>query len=418
MAKVLTQAALDALKPSDRRREVPDAKVAGLNFILQPSGKASWAFRFRWGGKTAKLTLGPSPAVDLPTARNLARKAAAELAIGVDPRAKKRAAKAEARETAESKLDQIETVVEAFLRRYAMKRTRENTWKETERLLTREVVVAWKGRRLSSIRRAEIHAMLDKIVDRPAPVTANRTFSALRQLCEWCVERQIIELSPCTGVKAPSPEQSRDRTLSDDEIRAGWKAFDAVGYPFGDLAKMLLLLGQRLREIASAPWSEFDLEGKVWRLPAERTKNNTSHEIPLSDAVLRILGRLPRIEAGGGQAGFLFTANGRKPIDDFHKGKRRIDALMLADLAVLPRWTLHDLRRSCASGMAELGIAPHIVEAVLNHRSGTIRGVARIYNRFDYRAEKRAALLRWADHVERLASGVEAENVVELAARR
>jgi integrase len=410
VAKVLTQVALDALKPSDQRREVPDAKVAGLNFILQPSGKASWAFRFRFGGRTAKLTFGPYPVLGLAAARDLARKAAAELANGVDPRAKK----AEAREAAESKLDQIETVVAAFVKRYAMKRTRENSWRETERLLTREVVGEWKGRRLSSIKRAEIHAMLDRIVDRPAPVTANRTFAVLRQLCAWAMERGLIDFSPCAGVKAPAAEQSRDRVLSDEEIVAAWKAFDTVGYPFGDLAKLLLLTSQRLREVASAPWSEFDLEGKVWHLPKERTKNGVSHEIPLSEAVLRILGPLPRIEAGGGQAAFLFTANGRKPIDDFHKGKRRIDALLPA----LPRWTYHDLRRSAASGMAGLGIAPHIVEAVLNHRSGTIRGVARIYNRFDYRIEKAAALTRWADHVERLVSGAPADNVVELATVR
>jgi integrase len=413
MAKVLTQAALDALKPSNTRREIPDAKAGGLYFVLQPSGKASWAYRYKVGRASKKLTLGGYPAIGLAEARAAVRKAAAQRDGGVDPAAAKASAKAVVREAAESKPDQIETVVEAFIKRYAMKRTRERSWKETERLLMQEVVRPWKGRRLSSVKRAEIHALLDKIVDRPAPVTANRTFAVLRQLCGWCVERQIIELSPCSGV-APSPEQSRDRTLSNDEIGAAWRAFDAVGYPFGDLAKLLLLTGQRLREVASSSWSEFDLEGKIWRLPAERAKNNTSHEIPLSDAVLRILTALPRIEAGGGQGGFLFTANGRKPIDDFHKGKRRIDTLMLAELAVLPDWVMHDLRRTCASGMAELGIAPHIVEAVLNHRSGAIPGIARVYNRFDYRAEKRAALDAWSRRLEAIVTGADVSNVVPL----
>jgi len=182
------------------------------------------------------------------------------------------------------------------------------------------------------------------------------------------------------------------------------------------------LTGQRLREVAAAPWSEFDLEGKVWRLPKERTKNGVGHEIPLSEAVLRILRSLPHIEG----ASFLFTLSGVKALDDFSKGKLRIDARMLTELrrehgdetVALAPWVLHDLRRSCASGMASLGIAPHIVEAVLGHRGGVVSGIARIYNRFDYRSEKAAALERWADHVERLASGAEAGNVVELAKAR
>jgi integrase len=211
--------------------------------------------------------------------------------------------------------------------------------------------------------------------------------------------------------------------LGDEELMAAWKAFDAVAYPFGDLAKLLLLTGQRLREGAGAPWSEFDLEGKVWRLPKERTKSGVGHEIPLSDAALRILGSLPRFEARGSQAAFLFTLSGVKALDDFSKGKLRIDARMLTELrrergdetVALEHWTMHDLRRSCASGMASLGIAPHVIEAVLGHR-GVIKGVAATYNKYSYLPEKRAALQRWADHVERLASGGEARNVVELAA--
>jgi Arm DNA-binding domain len=174
MAKVLTQVALDALKPTDKRREIPDAKVAGLNFILQPSGKASWAYRYPFAGKTAKLTLGPSPAIGLATARDLARKSAADVASGVDPRAKKKAAKAEARQPA---LDLIENVVSAYIDRYARRHTRERSWRQTERLLVRGIVSPWGKRRLSEIRRPEIVALLDPMADR-APTVANRTLSA------------------------------------------------------------------------------------------------------------------------------------------------------------------------------------------------------------------------------------------------
>jgi integrase len=419
-ARVLTQAFLDSIKPTDRREEYPDTKAPGLRHTVQPSGARSWEWRFRWAGRPAKATFGSYPPIDLKTARDLGRKAAADLASGVDPRAKKRDAKVAARETSKPELDEIERVVGLFIARYA--RPKNRSWAESERLLKAEVVSQWRGRALSSIRRRDVVALLDRIIDRGSPVTANRVFSNFRRLCGWCVERELLEVSPCAGLKAPSPEQSRDRTLSDDEIRAAWKAFEAVGYPFGTLAKLLLLTGQRLREVAAAPWSEFDLEGKVWRLPKERSKTGVGHEIPLCDAVLRILESLPRIEP----ARFLFTLSGVKALDDFSKGKLRIDARMLTELrrerqdetVALEHWTLHDLRRSLASGMASLGIAPHVVEAVLGHRGGVVSGIARIYNRFDYRSEKAAALERWADHVERLATGAEGENVVEFGKAR
>jgi integrase len=425
MAKVLTQAALDALKHTDKRQEIADAKVVGLFHILQPkpSVSRSWAYRYRLLGTTAKHTLGSYPAIDLKTARDLARKAAADVANGVDPRAKKRAAKVAAKAASKPELDEIERLVGLFIARYA--RPKNRSWAESERLLKAEVVSQWRGRALSSIRRRDVVALLDRIVDRGSPVTANRVFSNFRRLCGWCVERELLEISPCAGLKAPSPERSRDRVLSDEEIRAAWKAFDTVGYPFGDLAKLLLLTGQRLREVAAAPWSEFDLEGKVWRLPKERTKGGVGLEIPLSDAVFAILRSLPRFEARGGQAAFLFTLSGVKPLDDFSKGKLRIDARMLTELrrergdetVALEHWTMHDLRRSFASGSASLGIAPHIIEAVLGHRGGVVSGIARIYNRFDYAGEKRSALERWGRHVEALVTGETEANVVELKAR-
>src|SRR5271165_414192 len=319
MAKILTQAAIDAVlrHPPDKRREIPDAKAAGLHLILQASGASSWALRYRFQGKSRKFTLGPYPALGLAAARDRAAKARALLADGIDPAAKKRDAKVAAREASKPELDEIERVVDLFIARYA--RPKNRSWQESERLLKTEVVSQWRGRALSSIRRRDVVALLDRIIDRGSPITANRVFSNFRRLCGWCVERELLEVSPCAGVRPPSPERSRDRTLSDEEIRAAWKAFDAVGYPFGDLAKLLILTGQRLREVAGAPWSEFDLEGKVWRLPKERTKNGVGHEIPLSEAVLRILRSLPHIEG----ASFLFTLSGVKALDDFSKGKLR-----------------------------------------------------------------------------------------------
>ena len=404
-ARVLTQAFLDAIRPTDKREEYPDLKQPGLRLIVQTSDARSWALRYRFGGRSAKLTLGGYPSLGLATARNKAAKAAASLADDVDPGALKKAAKA----VSEPKLDLIENVVESFIKRYAQRQTRENTWRETERLLTREVVSQWRGRSIAAIRRRDVVSLLDPIADR-APIVANRTFSALRKMFGWAVERGLIETSPCVGVRPPSKETSRERTLDDAEIAALWQATAEIAYPFGPLVRMLLLTGARLREAGEARWPEVDLEAKTWTIPRERSKNDVASEVPLSPQMLAILESLPHFEG----CDFIFTIDARRPIGGFHRGKRRLDALM----APATPFTLHDLRRTCASGMAGLGIAPHIVEAVLNHKSGTIKGVAAVYNRYSYATEKRAALERWADHIERLVTGAEASNVVELAAAR
>ena len=173
MAKVLTQATLDALKPSDKRREIPDAKATGLYHVIQPSGARSWAYRYKVGQTSRKLTLGPYPLISLAMARDKARKAAVERIEGVDPAAAKQAAKAAAREALKPKFD-FEAFVDSFVTRYLQRQTRETTWREAERLLKREAVPAWRGRDPATIQRRDVVALLDPIADR-APVVANRT---------------------------------------------------------------------------------------------------------------------------------------------------------------------------------------------------------------------------------------------------
>jgi integrase len=417
MAKDLTVKALENLRPGPARREVPDGHTRGLFYVLQPSGSASWAYRYRFAGKTKKLTLGPYPALDLKASRQKAIEAAQTLARGDDPAAAKQVAKIAVRASSEPERDLVETVAETFVQRYAKKKTREKTWAETERLLNREVVQPWRGRRLSAIKRADVHELLDRIVDR-APIVANRTLAVLRRMCAWAVERGLIESSPCEKVRAPAAETSRDRTLDNDEIRAAWAAFEGVGWPFGPLAQLLLLTGQRLREVGEARWQEIDFAAKTWTIPKERAKNGVAHEIPLSAAALRILEALPRIEAGRRPAAFIFTANGHSAVSGFSRAKVAFDkAIVVTGEAPMAPWTMHDLRRTVASGMAGLGIAPHVVEAVLNHKGGSIKGVAAIYNRYNYGAEKRTALEAWGRYVDGLVSGAPG-NVVELAKAR
>jgi integrase len=232
-------------------------------------------------------------------------------------------------------------------------------------------------------------------------------------------------------VRAPAAENSRDRVLTDSEIKAAWEAFEAIGWPFGPLAQLLLLTGARRDEVADARWPEIDLDKKIWTIAKERAKNGVAHEIPLSDAAVAILKSLPRIRDGR-KSDLVFTTTGKTSVSGFSRAKEQFDAVILdafraaavvrdddlEQVRAPAHWTFHDLRRTAASGMAGLGIAPHVVEAVLNHKSGTIKGVAAVYNRYSYADEKRAALETWARKLDAIVSGKPAGNVVELAQAR
>jgi len=418
MARALTVKAIETMKPGATRREIPDGYIAGLFFILQPSGKASWAVRYRVARQTRKLTIGAYPGIDLKAARELARTALVKVAGGEDPAADKKVARATARLPADR--DLVEKIVPNFIERYAKANTRESSWRETERILNREIIGVWKGRRLSQITRGDVHELLDGIVDRGAPIMANKTLAAVRRMCGWAVERDIIPASPCNGVKAPSAERSRDRVLSDDELRATWQACETIGWPFGPLFQLLILTGQRRDEVAEMRWAEVDLDTRSWTLPKERTKNDKQHQVPLSDAVIEILASVPRIRGKD----FVFTMNGEKPVCGFDRAKARVDALMRealgkpADGREAPaRWTLHDLRRTFASGLARLGINLPLIEKSLNHTSGSFAGIVGVYQRHSFADEKRTAFDTWARFVETLVSGKAPANVVRLAGR-
>jgi integrase len=405
MRRGLTARAIEAIQPPATRREIADSYLPGLYLIVQPTtGAKSWAVRYRHNGTTRKLTLGSYPAIDLKAARELGSKALRVVAEGRDPGEEKAQARTK-------RPDSVDRIVEQFLERHCRRINRPKTAYETERLLRRHVLPRWHGRNIDSITRRDVLDVLDRVVDSGASIEANRALSAVRKLFNWALSRDIVASSPCVGVKPPSAEHSRDRVLSDDELRLVWKAADKLGFPFGSVVQLLALTGQRRDEVGQMRWSEVDFNKRLWTLPRERMKANLPHEVALSAPAIDILKSTPRLAGSD----LVFSTNGATPASGYSKAKRRIDALLPSGT---PHWTLHDLRRSVASGMARLGVSLPVIEKVLGHRSGSFRGVVGVYQRHDFADEKRHALEAWGSFVTALVEGKPASKVVRLRGKR
>lgn len=397
----LTAAAVDKMQPTERRQEIPDSLCTGLYLTVQPSGKKGWQVRYRHSGTHRRMTLGSYPVLSLADARTRARDALAAATEGRDPAEEVRAAKAP---KAENERDKVRVLFEQYAKRHLASLKSGDVVK---RELDRFVVEAWGDRDIRDIAKRDVIDLLDGIADSGRVVTANRIRAYLNKFLNWCVERDILPMSPATGVKPVAKEASRDRVLTDDEIRWFWAACDAEGFPWGPLGKVLLLTGQRLNEAAQITTGE--IGGNLWHLAAERTKNGRAHDVPLSGAVLDVLAGMDRIE---GQPGFYFTTTGNSPVSGFFKARaslaeamEQIAAKERGEPVEIPRWTFHDLRRTAATGMARLGIPVRVTEAVLNHVSGTGGGIVAVYQRHDYADEKRQALDAWARFVGQIVAG-------------
>jgi integrase len=267
--------------------------------------------------------------------------------------------------------------------------------------------------------------LLEKIDRERGPYMSNRTLAAVRRLFSWAVERDVIDTSPAANVKPVGKEVSRDRVLTDDELRAFWKATEGDDYPWAPFLRTLLLTAQRRSEVATMRWQDLDLDSEkpLWSIPRELVKADRVHDVPVVPEIVGILKDLPRH-----QGPHVFTTgDGTAPISGFTLAKRRLDEKMVEimheaeeeagddpETVELPRWTLHDLRRSAASHMAQLGFPPHVVGAVLNHSPGGTHGITAIYVRFRYDDERRQALEAWARQLEQIVAGAPPANVVAL----
>ncbi len=412
----LTALAVEKLKPpATGQADHYDTGFPGLALRISHGGTRTWTYKLRAHGRQRKMTLGTYPAMSLAEAREAWRLAKAAVDRGEDPAA----TKAEARR---SEPDTVKSVAEQFITKYA--RPRNRTADEVERMFALHLYPKLGSRRIGTVTRRDILDMLDAVEEKTSPARANRVLANVRRMFSWAVERGVIEASPVADVRAPGQETSRDRVLSDDEVRAFLKAVAAMGEPFGPLFRLLLLTGQRREEVAGMPWAELDAAASVWRLPATRTKNKRASDVPLAGQSVALLDGLMRRSPLVFPAQFSRSGHTEaRPLSGFGRAKERLDKAMLAELrkgdpeATLPDWRLHDLRRTAASGMARLGIAVHVVEKLLNHVSGTFAGVVGVYQRHDFMAEKQAAAQAWANFLDGL-TAEKAENVVRMEAVR
>jgi integrase len=393
----LTKRVVEAADAGAGDQYLWDAEVKGFGLKITPAGRKVFVFQYRMGGrgaKTERYTIGEyrSP-YTVDGARGEAVRLLAEVKAGRNPAEAKR-------RTDSSRTQLFGDLAAAFIERHAKLNNRD--WRKTEYLLRRDVLPFWATRPVREITRPDVIELIDRVADRGARVHANRVLAAVRVLFNWALSRGVIEASPAAGVKAPGAETVRERVLSEDELREVWRAADATAYPFGPFFKLLILTAQRRDEVAAMRWSEIDTSRAVWTIPGQRAKNGRAHEVPLSEPALDILRAVPRLDGSD----FVFTTTGNAAISGFSKAKARLNRASGVGLSDRDEWRVHDIRRTVTTFMAGMGIAPHVVDKLLNHVSGAIRGVAAVYNRHSYTDERRRALDAWA---RRLAAIVDAE---------
>jgi integrase len=293
--------------------------------------------------------------------------------------------------------DKIETAIASFLERHAYAKTRRATAEKAQRIFDREVLPHWRGRKLNDIRKTDVIELVEDIAASGRGYLANRTLAQLSKFFNWLVARDVLAISPVTRIEKPFKEKVRERLLSDAELSRLWSACEGDG-PFGDALRVLTLTGARRDEVSRMRWDELDEKRRELKLSSERSKNRREHLIPLPPQVWAIIETRPRFV----DCPYVFSADGKRPVTGWDKAKVRIST----KAGIAPEtWRLHDLRRTAASGMQKIGIQVATIERVLNHISGTFRGVVGVYQQHDYADEVRIALQKWSDHVERVAGG-------------
>lgn len=406
----LTDRFIRSRKPasSGRRDDYLDSVVPGLALRVTEKGHKSFVLVARYPSHPKNPTrraLGTYGALSLDEARTKARRWLQLIEKGKDPDSE------EARERAAAQARQVnsfERVAREFLERHAKGLAKE---KEARTIVEREFVKRWGARPITDITATEVAAAIRAIVKRGAPYQAHNALGYIRRLFTWAIGTHEfgVDVSPVERLKPADligARQARERTLTDAELRAVWDAAGVMGYPYGPLFRLLILTGQREREVADARWSEFDLEQRLWTIPAARMKGDRAHQVPLAPGAVALLESLSRFAAGD----YVFsTTNGTKPVNGFSKAKARIDKL-----SGVAEWKIHDLRRTARTHFSALPVQDLVRELVIAHAKP---GLHKVYDQHAYQTEKRECLALWE---RRLFSIVEPKpaTVTDLSAAR
>ncbi len=399
-----------------------DAVVTGLALRVSYGGGKSWVVIYRSPierdqrgyGKLRRLTLGKYPAISLEKARNLAGDILDQVDKGEDPQLEKRRAKANNsvyQGTPITVADGIERYVEEHVKvkNKPRKKVDGTAFWEREQLLKRHVVSCLGSKVIGDVTRKDVMAMHRQIEKGAGTTAADRAAEALRAAFNWLEDTELVANVPRIRLakKARRAATTRHRVLSDDEIKAVWSNLYEEG-PFATIVRLLLLTGQRRSEVAEMRWEELDLDKAVWEIPADRTKNQLPHIVPLAPMAVDLLKGRNRIGE------YVFTTTATSPFSGFSRSKERLDGR----LKFKEGWTLHDLRRTFVTRLNELGVPPHVVEACVNHVSGSAKaGIAGVYNKAEYLSERKAAMERWATELHGVLTSQDS-NVVDLEALR
>lgn len=400
---------------------------SGFTIRVLPSGVKTWLYIFTFDGRRHEMNLGLYPAVSLEVARQKYNEARKALLNGKNPAAAERE-RIEDRRKAPTVKDLCEEYVESHAKRF------KRSWQKDERILNHDIVPAWGKRKAADISKTDVVRLLEKIViDRNAPAMANNTFAVVRKMFNFAVERDLLKYSPCIGVKMPAPKNTRDRVLSEVEIKTFWHKLDkaAMFSESKNALKLVLVTAQRPGEVVGIHTDEID--GEWWTIPAERAKNGKAHRVYLTGLAREIIQQaigyqklIREIPAKQDYSGFLFPS----PL----KRKDKAIAPLALSIAVsrnlafpvkdksgkvirtlnkigIDQFTPHDLRRTAATFMAESGEPDAVIDALLNHVK---QGVIKVYNQYRYDKEKQAALESWARRLNSITTGSKAGNVVQM----
>lgn len=403
----ISHSVVEAAERSGQQYFLWDRDLKGFGVRVSPGGVKSYIVQYRMGGRgfpAKRYTIGkhgsPWTAVG---ARDEAKRLLSLVGLGQDPK------EAEEERVHAQLHNRFEQFAAQFLELYGKREWVPRNFDNQKGYLERWIIPVLGKKAVSAIKRKDITAVLDKVpADKPS--LPRNLFVLMRRIFSWAVERGELERSPVQGMKAPKPPPERHHILAHDELIALAAYAPKLGIVWGNFIHMLLLTGQRLREVAEADWSEFDRTSRVWTIPRERTKNSREQIVPLNAGAMAALDELAGVEVDDEKQvwpakGFVFSHKEGRPISGFSRFKRRLDrGLLKATQIEFKPWRLHDLRRTVATNMQQLGVRFEVTEALLNHVSITHAGVASVYHRHDWMDEKRAALDAWSAKLGELAA--------------